>query len=123
MHLPPHNNPKGKFGENIAAHFLQKKGYKIIERNFRARYGEIDLIATFKNTLVFVEVKTRTGTPFGRPEEAVTYWKLEHLTQVAQYFKQQHAHLPEAMQIDVVAVELDVAGNPLAVNHLPNVTG
>lgn len=117
------NLSKGILGEQMAAAFLQRKGYKLICRNFKARYGEIDIIATFKHILVFVEVKTRWGTPYGRPEEAVTPWKLKSVVKTAEYFKLLNPELPETMQIDVVAVQLTSDDRLLSIDHLPNVTG
>ena len=61
----------GDYGEQVAEKVLVKKGYKILERKFRSRMGEIDLIAKDRETLVFVEVKSRLNNKFGRPEEAV----------------------------------------------------
>ena len=116
------NLPKGKLGEDIASNYLRNKGYRIIQRNFKARYGEIDIIATFKNTLIFVEVKTRWGTPFGTPQEAVTKWKLEAVVRAAQYFKLTYPSLPESMQIDVVSVQLDHSGILKSIEHLESVT-
>ena len=60
----------GKFGEDLALIYLKRQGYKIIERNFRIRGGEIDIIAQDNNTLVYIEVKTRTSHAFGLPEES-----------------------------------------------------
>lgn len=117
------NLSKGFLGEQLAVDFLKKKGYKILLRNFKARYGEIDLIATFKHILVFVEVKTRWGIPYGRPEEAVTSWKLKSVVKTAEYFKLLNPELPETLQIDVVAVQLTSDDRLLSIDHLPNVTG
>ncbi len=64
-------NPTAIIGENAAAEFLKKKGYVILERNFRKGYGEIDIIAVKKGTLVFVEVKTRSSDKFGTPLDAI----------------------------------------------------
>lgn len=121
--MKQNNLPKGKLGETIASQLLEKKGYRIIERNFKARYGEIDLIATYQKTLVFVEVKTRANQKYGRPEEAVTPWKLRTIATTAEYYKLLHPQLPNAMQIDVVSVELTSDDKLLTVEHLPNVTG
>lgn len=117
------NLPKGKFGENLAADFLKRKGYTIIARNFKARYEEIDLITIHRNTLVFVEVKTRWSTEYGTPEEAVTPWKIRKLIKAAEYYALLNPKLPEALQIDVVAVQLDQNGKITSIEHLENVTG
>jgi putative endonuclease len=70
--LPPPHLRLGKRGENLACQFLRKNGYKILYRNFRGRTGgEIDVVCRNRDTLVFVEVKTRTGEDFGRPFEAI----------------------------------------------------
>ena len=122
MTSQPHRTlPKGKLGERFAASFLIRRGYHIIARNFRARFGEIDLIATYQGTLIFIEVKTRWGTAYGTPEEAVTHWKLKHLTATAEYFKLLHPELPDRLSIDVVAVDLST--RVPRINHLKNVTG
>lgn len=120
----PHlqNSHKGKSGEDIAKHFLQKKGYQIVAHNFHSYFGEIDLIAVYKGVLIFVEVKTRTSDLFGRPEEAVGYRKLQAISKTGEYFKSLHPKLPSAMQIDVVAVTL-AKSNEVSIEHLKNVTG
>ena len=101
------SNPTAKFGEDKTCDYLKKLGFKIIERNFRKGYGEIDIIATHKDTLVFIEVKTRTSNQFGSPLEAITYWKLKAIIKTAQYYKMTHHNLPESLRIDAVAVILN----------------
>jgi putative endonuclease len=122
-HQPNQNQSKGKLGEDLASKFLKSKGYRIIDRNFKARYGEIDLIAIFNNILVFVEVKTRWGNEFGKPEEAITPWKIRSVVTTAQYYKSVKNNLPETMQIDVVAVQINESGKLVSINHFENVTG
>ena len=100
------NISSGKRGERIAAMYLQKQGYKIIEMNFKARYGELDIIAEDHGTLVFVEVKTRKTYEYGRPEEAVDPRKLRMVVKTAEYYKLLHPELPELLRVDVVAVDL-----------------
>lgn len=112
----------GKIGEDLACDYLLNHQYKILERNFQKRYGELDIVALKDNTLVFVEVKTRIGREFGLPEEAVTPRKLSEVTQTALYYKLLHPELPESMQIDVVAIELDVDETLKAFRYIPNVT-
>ncbi len=73
-------------GEDLAAKFLKKKGYKIVARNFKTPVGEIDIIADDKGTLVFAEVKTRSDESFGHPFEAVTCRKRDKLRKVALYY-------------------------------------
>ena len=73
----------GQYGEDIAAAFLKKKGYLIVERNFRKRFGEIDIIAEDGGTIVFAEVKTRSSDRFGSPFEAVDSRKQKKMSRVA----------------------------------------
>lgn len=97
----------GKIGEEIAAKFLSENGYKIIEKNFHSRFGEIDLIAIKDSYLVYIEVKTRWSHRFGLPEEAVNYWKLSSIEKTADYFRSTRKNLPALERIDVVAIELE----------------
>lgn len=98
----------GKKGEEIATKYLKRQGYEILERNFRSkRWGEIDIVAIKDDVLVFVEVKTRVGSKYGEPVEAVTPFKLRALKRTGQYYKMEHPDLPEALRIDVVAIVLD----------------
>lgn len=91
--------------------FLQKQGYKIFEMNFKARYGEIDIVAIDtkadkgKDVLVFVEVKTRKTYEYGRPEEAVDPRKLRIVVRTGEYYKLLHPELPDLLRVDVVAVD------------------
>jgi len=98
---------KGNLGEDLAVRYLQKHGYKILDRNFHCRFGEIDIIAQDGQTLVFVEVKTRWSKKFGEPQEAVTFRKLKSIIKTGQYFKLLHPKLPEDLRIDVVAIDIE----------------
>ncbi len=100
----------GRKGEQMAADALRDRGYRIVEHNFRCRYGEIDLIAEEKDDLVFVEVKTRRGTAFGRPEEAVTLTKRRKLVEVASYYLDLHNAGDRSWRIDVVAIDFNQDG-------------
>jgi len=108
--MPPSRKELGDLGEKLALEHLRKRGYKIRETNFRCRQGEIDIIAQQKGCLVFVEVRTRTGAGFGTPEESVTAAKKEKLVSLALAYLQTHRNLPSSWRFDVVAVELDQAG-------------
>ncbi|ABY92989.1 YraN family protein [Thermoanaerobacter sp. X514] len=76
----------GSLGEKIAAQYLLKSGYKILEKNFKCKIGEIDIIALFKKEIVFVEVKTRTSTSFGTGSEAVNFRKQQRILKIAQLY-------------------------------------
>ena len=100
----------GELGEKMAREYLKKKGYHILETNFRCREGEIDIVAQDKDYLVFVEVRTRTGSDFGTPEESLTVAKKDRLVSLALAYLQTHRGLPSLFRFDVVAVELDQKG-------------
>lgn len=114
-------NPTARFGETIASNYLTKKGYKIIERNYRKGYGEIDIIAIHKNILVFLEVKTRTTLLFGGAIESISEYKLRSLIKTARYYRLLHPNLPEMLRIDAVLIDL-TAGKIKNINHIENIT-
>lgn len=114
-------DPTARLGEQIAAKYLEKLGFKIIEKNFRKGYGEIDLIAIENNTLVFVEVKTRTSKKFGTAFEAITPYKIKSLEKTALFYKKLHPSLPEGLRIDAIAIELDSLGNTSNIEHIKNI--
>jgi putative endonuclease len=101
----------GRLGERLASGALERRGYRILEQNFRCRSGEIDLVAEEGQDLVFVEVKTRRGTARGLPEEAVDSRKARKLQEVACCYLDLH-DLPEcSWRIDVVAVQFSARGS------------
>ena len=100
----------GRTGERLAAEELSRRGYRILERNFHCRYGEIDLVAEQQDELVFVEVKTRRGEAWGRPEEAVTVRKQRKIVQTALHYLDQHDDGERAWRVDVVAIQMSVRG-------------
>ena len=94
----------GREGEDLAARFLMKQGYRILERNYSTRSGEIDLVALHEGAVVFVEVKTRTSDAFGAPELAVTPRKQRRMVKAAlAYIKQRKLHQVPC-RFDVVAI-------------------
>lgn len=116
-------NPVGKKGEDEAVKYLVKKGYKILDRNFRKRNGEIDIVATKGSILVFVEVKTRTTSQFGSPFEAITPWKLRTVIKTAEFYKISHKNLPDEMRMDAISVLLDGLLDVEEIEHLENISG
>jgi putative endonuclease len=102
----------GILGEKMARDFLKKKGYQVIESNYRCSHGEIDIIARDRDCLVFVEVRTRTSLDFGHPEESITLTKKKRLRQVALHYLQAHDDSPAPWRIDVVCIELDHRAKP-----------
>ena len=95
----------GKKGEDIAAAFLEKKGYNILFRNYKCSFGEIDIIAKHKKTLSFIEVKTRSTKKYGLPQEAVTPAKQAKISRVALEFVQRYKMENRAARFDVVSVQ------------------
>ena len=100
----------GRTGERLAAEALMSNGYSILERNFRCRLGEIDLVAEEEQDLVFVEVKARRGVASGLPEDALTIRKRRKLIEVASYYLDLHACSDRSWRIDVVAVQFSSSG-------------
>ena len=95
---------KGKFGETVAASYLEKQGYEIIERNFRCRLGEVDIICKKNNQIVFVEVKTRTSDQYGAPSEAVTKDKMNKIRKVAALYMMSEKITNYQVKFDVMEI-------------------
>lgn len=102
----------GKFGEDLAVRFLKKQGYRILQQNFRCRFGEIDIIAKDRDVLVFIEVKSRRTDAFGHPKTAVTRAKQEKISKTALHYLQLHPETDCRARFDVVTVNAASAGKP-----------
>ncbi len=102
----------GRQGENLAGQYLQKSGYRIIEQNFRVKCGEIDIIAMDNEYLVFIEVKTRSSTKFGKPAEAVNYYKKQQIIKTAMVYMSQKKMQEVPVRFDVVAVMMEKGKTP-----------
>ncbi|MBK6949690.1 MAG: YraN family protein [Haliscomenobacter sp.] len=107
----------GKRGEDIAAQYLLDKGYRILERNWRYKRAEVDLIAQEAEVLVFVEVKTRASERFGAPENFVGRRKQAFLASAASFFCDQNAHAGE-VRFDVISILF--SGKDFHTAHLPD---
>src|SRR3989344_9506439 len=116
------NSPKGKSGETEAAKFLARHGYRIIDRNWIRQYAEIDIVAREGECLVFVEVKTRSSDEFGKPEEAMTPWKIKTLIRAAELYKSLNPDAPDQMRIDFVGVTYK-NDKIVDINLIKNITG
>ena len=108
----------GNTGENLAATFLENHGYKILEKNFRIRAAEIDIIAQKDNTVIFVEVKTRSNIRKGTPAEAVNLRKQKKIIEAASVFLQDEKYFDCACRFDVI--EILSAGKDFKINHIEN---
>jgi len=109
----------GKSGERAALRYLKNKKYKILAQNFRLFRGEIDIIALDKNTLVFVEVKTRKSTDFGLPEESVTPSKQRQIKRIAQGFLMRNNLQDAECRFDVISILFD-QNQGYRIRHIQN---
>ena len=109
----------GKFGEDEAAKYLEQQGYKILDRNFNCKRGEIDIVALDKKEIVFIEIKSRTNREYGLPAEAVTKKKIEHILKTAEYYLFVRNLQKEPARIDVI--EIFIQNNKIKINHLKQV--
>jgi len=110
----------GRRGEDCAAAFLTDAGYRVIARNWRCPQGEIDLVVEGGGEVVFVEVKTRSGTGFGHPFEAITVAKLARLRRLAAAWCEQADAWPDRIRIDAIAVIAEPGKTPV-IEHLAGV--
>jgi len=108
-----------RIGEEHAARYLRSRGYRIVERNFRARSGEVDIIAEQKDALVFVEVKARSTEEFGEPREAVTGWKQRRIVNAARSYAARCGGAEHSIRFDVVEVFLTPEGRVQKVEVIP----
>ncbi len=110
----------GTHGESIAAEWLERRGHRIVERNWRCARGEIDIVARDGDTLVFIEVKTRAGGTTGHPFEAITDTKVRRLRQLVPAWFAEHSDVSaRSVRIDAVAVHVD--GPRTVVEHVEGV--
>lgn len=103
------NKNTGNLGEEKAAAFLEAKGFLVIERNWRHRHWEVDIIAGRNGRLYFFEVKTRTSHAYGAPEESMSYRKMQNLRNAAEEYQYQHPEW-KYVQFDVLAITLPPGG-------------
>lgn len=111
----------GTWGEEQAARFLRRSGMKILHRNYRTPVGEIDIIARQRKTVIFVEVKTRSGSCFGAPGEAVHAAKQRQVLRAAQWYLQQEKAADIPLRFDVVSVLQQDGGTDI--EHIPDAFG
>lgn len=109
----------GRYGEDRAAQYLADRGYEIIERNWRSARGEIDLIAREKDRLVFVEVKTRNGSGFGHPFEAITEVKVARMRRLVAEWCRARNLAGVKVRLDAIAVL--VSSGRVNIEHLKQV--
>ena len=115
----------GGWGEDLAANYLLHHGYTLLDRNARTPYGELDLVVRPPdveggNVTVFVEVKTRSSTRYGLPEESVTPRKQAHLVAAAQAYLLAHPELDGDWRIDVIAIQRYRSKRTPSITHFEN---
>lgn len=115
-----HNAELGRLGEDLAAAHLEARGFRLIERNWRCRHGEIDVVAAHRACTVFIEVKTRAGEHFGHPFEAITPVKLARLRRLAAMWCEAKGAIAGPPRIDAVAV-LVRPGESAVIEHLEGI--
>ena len=111
-------NPNGKIGEFIAEKFLVKRGYKIIEKNYRQKIGEIDLIAIYENYIIFIEVKLRSNISYGYPAEYVTKKKQKRIIKVAYFYLNSLDNKNLDVRFDVISIIKE--GTKYHIEHIEN---
>jgi putative endonuclease len=110
----------GQWGEELAQAALKKKGYSILQTNYCCTFGEIDIIASYKDCLVFVEVRTKANLEQGTPEESISFTKKQHMERTALHYLQSLKSQPEDWRIDLIAVELDASGKLRRLEQIEN---
>jgi len=119
------NYQTGKFGEDLARQYLIKKGYEILTSNFRSRFGEIDIIASKNNALIFVEVKLKIGEETGQPEEMINSKKISQIQKMAEIFLQNNSSLAKKFplwRIDAICIVLNPDGSSKRITHWKNIS-
>lgn len=109
----------GAIGERHAVNYLKGKKYEILQLNFSCPYGEIDIIARHKNSIVFIEVKTRKSTKFGKGMEAVNFYKQQKIRKVALYYLNKHAPFFSNIRFDVIDILIH-SENVIKLEHIEN---
>ena len=111
----------GQFGEDLAEKVLIKQGYKIIDRNFKNKLGEIDIIALKDDKICFIEVKTRNSLAFGKPFESVNYFKQNRIKKISQHFLILNKHFQNLNpRFDVISIYLPKGSKKVRLEFIPN---
>ena len=113
------HNELGKWGEDLAASYLEEQGYEILERDWKSGHHDLDIVARDENTLVIVEVKTRRNRLFGDPEEAIDYKKRLSLQSAANHYVKSH-RTKAPVRIDVITI-VGTIGNTPEIDHIKDV--
>ena len=112
------HNELGKWGENLAAEYLQDKGYEILERDWKSGHHDLDIVAKEDDTLVVVEVKTRRNRLFGDPEEAIDYKKRMSLQSAINHYVK--THRTNTVRFDIISIVGTIGSKP-EIDHIKDV--
>ena len=112
----------GNYGEDLAVKYLKNLGYKILERNYRIRGGEIDIVAKDKEYLVFVEVKARWSHEYGLPSESITPWKIKALIKTAAFYCMKVKWKDGPYRIDLVSIDFAESKDNPKIELIQNIT-
>ena len=118
--MPHARSRLGTSGESAACAFLKGEGLEVRERNYRCRWGEIDIIARQGDTLVFVEVRSRRSLSYGAPQESISVRKVQRLIATAETYMQSCPDIPDHWRIDLISVLMGRTGEVERVEHLPH---
>ena len=114
------HNELGKWGEALAAEFVEKQGYEILERDWKSGHHDLDIIARDEDTLVIIEVKTRRNRLFGDPEEAIDYKKRLSLQSAINHYLKSH-RIKTSVRFDVISI-VGMIGSTPEIDHIKDVT-
>jgi putative endonuclease len=113
-----YNKNIGFYGEDIAVEYIKKKGYFVLDRNFRNRYGEIDIISSFKDVIIFIEVKSRYSNSCGTPIESVTYFKQKKIFNLCKFYLLNKKLFNYNCRFDVIEIYFNTSNDLYKINHI-----
>ncbi len=114
------HNILGTWGETLAADYLERKGYTIVERDWKSGHRDIDIIAVNGNKVVFVEVKTRRNRIFGEPEDAINFMKLQNLRAAINHYVK-YRHINQEIRFDIISIIGTPDGSEPEINHFEDI--
>lgn len=113
-----YNKTIGNYGENLSLKHLIKNNYKILDTNFRTSYGEIDIVATINNIIVFLEIKSRYTDSFGKAIESITYYKQKQIIKLSKYYIHKYNLYNYNVRYDIIEVYFNNRNNLYKLNHI-----
>lgn len=116
--MKKYNKLIGNYGESLALNFIKTKNYKLLDKNFRIKSGEIDLICKFKDIIIFIEVKSRYNSNLGSPSESVTYFKQKQIINLSNYYIYKFNLYNYNVRFDVIEVFFNTKDESFIINHI-----